>query len=323
MGVGMILIIIYHLNSYSNYIDFTHPLFVKIIHQISHGSVDIFFFLSGFGLYYASLKGESKKQYYLRRFIRIYPVYIFALLAVNLLQNGSVTAFFTEFFALDLWMGETSPFWYISSIIILYIVFPFYINIFKQNPYRSTLAMIILGFILATLSVKFGVGNWLLILFLARIPIFFIGVLFGKLSLDKELDTSKIKIVLYAMMIVGFVILYTVQNNFYFNRLLWKGLLWYPLILITPGLCLLIASLFEKYKAKIIQRALVFLGAISFELYLVHSITFNYLDYYCDKFNLNIWIITSLVLLFSICIAYALHKAANKIASTVNSRISR
>jgi len=293
---------------------------MKIILQASHVSVDIFFFLSGFGLYYSSLKNEGKGQYYLRRFIRIYPVYILALLAFNLLQKGSVPDFFIEFFALDLWIGSTSPFWYISSIIILYLVFPFYISFFKRSPYWSTLTMIVLGFILATLSVKLAIGNWLAILFLTRIPIFFIGILIGKLSLDKDRDTTKLKIGLYALMIIGFIISYTVQNNFFFFRYLWKGLLWYPFILVTPGFCLLIATLFEKFKSKIVEKPLIFLGTISFELYLVHSITFYYIDSLSDKSGLNIWLTVIVIITVSIAIAYYLHKLADLIAAKVKKR---
>ena len=52
------------------------------------------------------------------------------------------------------------------------------------------------------------------------------------------------------------------------------GLAWYPLLLIAPGLCVLIAAASEglsRFKAgQAVNRAGAFLGGLTFEIYLVH-----------------------------------------------------
>lgn len=318
MGVGIIFIMLYHSRSFST-LDYASIPVLNFISQISYGGVDVFLFLSGFGLYYSSLKNESKKQYYLKRFIRIYPAYIVALLLNNLLQGDySVANFFTELFALDIWISNTVPFWYVSSLIPLYLIFPFYIKLFMRSPYWVTLAMVIFGFVVSTLFLKSGADTWLTILFLTRIPIFFIGVLFGKLSTDKDLDTSKIKIGLYILTVIGFISLYIFINHHLFARYLWKGLFWYPFIFIVPGFCLFLSEMFDKYiTEKKVRNFFLFFGKISYELYLMHAMLFVFINSLSAEYNLNMWLVALILALMSIIGGYILNKGTDRVASLI------
>lgn len=314
MGVSILFIMLFHSRTLTN-LNYSSIPILNFISQISYGGVDVFFFLSGFGLYYSSLKKESIGQFYLKRFIRIYPAYIIALLLNNLLLGDySISNYLKELFALDIWTGNTVPFWYVSGIILLYLIFPFYIKLFNRKPYLATFAAISISFIATITFLKTGVDRWFIILLLTRIPIFFIGILFGKLSLNKGMNTVKLKISLYILTIIGFILLYISLNNPFLSRYLWKGLLWYPFILITPGFALLLSAMFEKYiKGNSIQCIFLFFGKISLELYLIHTIFFIFIDSISTIYNINLWLMTLIMTIVSIICAYVLHIGTNKI----------
>lgn len=322
MGVSILFIMLFHSRTLTN-LDYTSIPILNFISQISYGGVDIFLFLSGFGLYYSSLKKESTLQYYQNRFIRIYPAYIVALFLNNLLlKDYSIINYLKELFALDIWTGNTVPFWYVSGIIFLYLIFPFYIKLFKRKPYLATFGAISISLTATIIFLKSGIDRWFIILFLTRIPIFFIGILFGKLSLDNKMNTSKLKVGLYILTFIGFILLYIFLNDSFLSRYLWKGLLWYPFMFITPGFALLLSAMFEKYiKENNIRCVFLFFGKISFELYLIHTIFFIFIDSISAIHNINLWLMTLIMAIVSIICAYILHLGTNKIIFLVKKKL--
>ncbi len=228
---------------------------------------------------------------------------------INYLAQVSTIAF---------WLNISCFAWYIPVIVILYIFFPFYIKFFKKRPYWSTLVVVALGFILSFVVLVCHVNIDLILLFTFRIPIFFIGILFGKLSLDQTGDFKKLKVILYILMLIGFVLLYFFINVNLFHPYLWKGLYWLPFIIIVPGLVLSLSFLFDKYiKSQLINKLLNFLGAISLELYLVQIVFFNYIEYYSQRFDLNILMAAFIIFILSVLSAMFLHKITYKIVSYI------
>ena len=61
--------------------NFSEKLYFSALQLTSLGKefVILFFVLSGFSIAYSLNKGHLKSQFYLRRIIRIYPPYVFAL----------------------------------------------------------------------------------------------------------------------------------------------------------------------------------------------------------------------------------------------------
>ena len=105
--------------------------------------VILFFILSGFSIAYSLSAGKSKKIFYLRRIIRIYPPYIFALawafvvfgflqnLVPKALSSGSKSVFssFTSTALNFLYIDNGSliiQFWSLKYEVIFYILIPFF-----------------------------------------------------------------------------------------------------------------------------------------------------------------------------------------------------
>ncbi len=122
---------------------------------ISHGAVfmSVFFVLSGYILAYAYNSKDFNqsivlKEYYIRRFTRIYPAYFFASMVYFLIFFNSleytfgdwvrviindlflIQAFFSNMFVL----GINSGTWSLSVEAFFYLVFPLVILLFRSKP---------------------------------------------------------------------------------------------------------------------------------------------------------------------------------------------
>ena len=76
MGVAIIWVMLYHLGD----IDVS---VIRVIFGVGYGGVDIFLFLSGFGLYFSlSKKENSLTRYYKKRFCRVLPEFWLYLLVL-------------------------------------------------------------------------------------------------------------------------------------------------------------------------------------------------------------------------------------------------
>lgn len=130
MGFGIIMVFIYHIWLFPlRYDDFDIPLIGNFFGN-GYLGVDIFFFLSTYGLSH-SFNKNTFRQFYWNRFSRIIPVYIvFTLLTLPIFINdwNSGTRYF---------FSDSSIFaipdveWYTPSLILIYILFPL-INKFSK-----------------------------------------------------------------------------------------------------------------------------------------------------------------------------------------------
>lgn len=122
--------------------------------------------------------------------------------------------------------------------------------------------------------------------FLSRIPVFFIGISFARLSIEGIVLKRKENILIVLSALVSLCILYYTQQLYSYIFLQNTGLSNYPFILLAPSMCLLLPSLFCKAH-KLFNQGLSFLGMISLELYLVHIKILRYFP--------NLWTSSSTV----------------------------
>jgi len=172
--------------------------------------------------------------------------------------------------------------WYISCILFLYIIYPFYYKAFQTRGSKIAIIAICSGLILslfyAFVMIMFfdnKVKGGLIILTIARIPIFFIGSIAGYLtkeSTDFKI-TNKTTISVLTLFILSILSLEIAMH--YFQDYLWTCSLYFlPFIIITPILCILIALVLDKLPSSI---SIFFskIGTISLELYIVHEYIFK------------------------------------------------
>ena len=286
MGIATLWVVLYHYRSYA-------PDFLNYLSATGYAGVDIFFFLSGFGLTIGWLKGLMKPSsplqrttsFYQRRLLRTFPT-LFLLSLVwarhNWLPWGRSVIAATGIG----WYVPQIPYWdwFMPSMFAFYLLFPVWMWAGQTSMLRPTnrrvlincLLCIALSLVLTAIIILTGKAGMNLLAF-TRIPIFFIGSWFGysyyhKQELSHNFYLSAAIIAIIGLCLeVPFVLAGNVQ-------VLWGyGLFWLPFILITPGLLFLLTWCF----AHVPDWACLpfrFLGGISFEFYLMHCLYFEFLE---------------------------------------------
>lgn len=255
------------------------------------GGVDLFFFLSGFGLYYSCCKDDSCLPFWRKRLWRIIPPYLISL-AVWIVAKHSNTPW-TEFWHHAIFIGYWFPqlgwhyfSWFVSAIMMLYLVYPFYFKAFKRWPLWSTIVAALVGVALGGLySYYFLVlhpkGVNAFIHFCTRIPVFFVGTYVGWLAHREKEGTFTLGrrgvATMLALAVVGYVALrwvgtlsgwpYRVQRN--------SGLLFYPFLLIVPGFSLAFGYVFSRMPKWLLQTASI-VGKSTLEIYLLMATVLLY-----------------------------------------------
>ncbi len=175
MGSAIIFILLYH--SYSWCIPEKNP-YLSIF---KHGyiGVDIFIFLSGFGLCFSYTK-NTLTTFYLNRLKKIFPLYVLSGLVISLISNtkGNILTTIWDVFCnistLSYWnFGGIYWNWYIPAIVLLYLLFPiiyFFTEKYKYTFYIFTNLIIII-------ALSFFAIPWQYDCFVARIPIFILGII--------------------------------------------------------------------------------------------------------------------------------------------------
>lgn len=255
---------------------FGHPSAVFAYLKLwGYGGVDICLFASGLGCYFSLEKDPDILRFQKRRLRRLAPAYLCFLFPWLLWKLATsdfpARAVVGNLLGIQHLTGMGNSFnWYISALVLFYLAAP-YLKAYADRGEGAGWQLRMIGFLLL-LSVPFW-KNYEYIVVLARLPVFYLGMALGKqCKADRELDGKGISLCLGGMA-AGFGLLYLAQQNL--EQLLWThGLYWYPFLLITPGLCLMIhlaATFCEKRKAlRWINRGFEIIGKYSFEIYLIH-----------------------------------------------------
>lgn len=280
MGIAILWVFIFHIYPYES--NFKYDI-LKIISYFGYAGVDIFLFVSGFGLYYGYSKYVTKQDFYRKRFIRIIPTYlIFILLTLVLSNDYRIKTFLSLFCNIGWYLPRSGlPYynWYMSIIMLIYIAFPFYMKLFNRNPLRTTIYISALALITTFLLALFGSTNTAIST--TRIPIFAIGTYFGYLLKNEHsINIRSRYIILVAGLIMILTILLIIKPWPYLSDLksviIWDyGFYWIPFIIIIPGLLLSVVTVLDFISKRVpyFNVSFKFLGTISLEIYLIHTNT--------------------------------------------------
>ena len=247
-----------------------------------YAGTDVFFFLSGIGIWFSLEKSKSTGEYYKKRFVRIMPmywcfigfwiafrVYCFGMSMPCIIANilGIETLF-------DMDMGFN---WYIAFLMIFYLVAPVIKKLLKLLP--LCLGTVLIAVVFFALG-YFVIQDSNLMIGVARVPIFVLGMQTGQIiSKDKEGGFSVYVIaILMALVPVGYGLAMHFGADFMHS---WNnGMMWYPLFLSTPGFCVLICLLFSLLPDSL-AKPFDFMGRYTFSIYMIHVFFYEvYLDYF-------------------------------------------
>lgn len=231
--------------------DFSYWPGIYDLFNIGDAGVDIFLFLSGFGLY-CSYSKKTTKSFYIKRFLRIVPTFlVFYVLHVIIKDNYgfNITSFFLTLFF---------DYWYILFILIAYFLYPIIYRFLKLGGAYFLIICLILSLSYIVFD-YFTKGGSQLTVYASRVPIFIIGSLF---AYRKEMMNNGL--ILTMCLVIGICAMILIPMEYKcFRRLFYL-----PLILgVLPLLCRV-----SKVVPISIKNGIEYLGGISLEFYLVHCL---------------------------------------------------
>lgn len=257
-------------------------------------AVSFFFFLSGFILTYNYWNQKINiKQFYLRRFARIYPIYGITLLLLGVLSLCFSTVDYDgtlhlilHAFGVQSWIPGTelyfnSPGWSISVEFFFYILFPFLLlGLRKITPLSRTiliLAIYLLGtfqyYYFAEYAWQLNADSWnsFLVYFpLWHLNTFLMGILGGLIFLRIQTYKTSHWIWFFLAVISSGLFFYILGGSNTITRYAHNGALAPLFILIVLGL-----AKDQRVLNKILGwKPLVFLGEISYGVYLWQFIVY-------------------------------------------------
>ena len=315
MGVAMLWVVLFHMG-----VPFSGLL--KQIKTYGYAGVDIFLFASGIGNYYSYLKCKEPLTFLKRKITRLAPSYIpfiiIWLLVEILLEKVAPKAIIGNLLCIQGFTNNGGEFnWYLTAILVCYVLAPYLVSYVDCHGIKMNM-LLIATLILASFAFW---GDEKFIITATRIPIFVIGIIVARYG-DCIL-TGKLKIASFVSFVIGFVAL-SFCAQYYVEGLWFKGLYWYPFILMTPFICMIISVIIggiEKRKTLkgVLSPLLVVLsevGKCSFEIFLIHIFFKDMAYYMITKYHYsNSEYIYIGVSIFSIIFAIAVKEIISKIVS--------
>lgn len=270
MGFAISWIIVYH------YYLVIQPINLSVFPvRIGYGGVDIFLLLSGLGLYYSYTMRGGEKDFYYKRLVRVLPAFWIVVLVYDIITHNIGIFTICRMSTLGLWLPFVPySYWYISAILAFYLFFPLYMHFYVKYNESCLKVAVVVGIILTSLYSIMNHSDTYrneIVFFLSRIPIFFIGVSLGRLSMENRRLSINQMILLAVGAIMAFVFLYYLffiqdgYNRYYINNTALDN---YPFIIIAPFVCMYLPWLFQL--SGLFTKIMSFLGGISLELYLIH-----------------------------------------------------
>lgn len=260
MGSALLAVMLFHLG-------------VPPFSQVGYWGVDVFLFVSGFGIYHSFKKNSVNTQFYLRRFCRVLPS---AILCGWL------------FYFLDCAHGTRSlcliglNLWYIRTIILFYIVSPFVLKgLFKWGS-RAFVGFFLISIISCALllycPIFHGVKSSIYTTFtwsISRFPIYLVGLYLPLWAAEDKAINFR-WLLLWALL--GGIILYGLRLWQLCHGIREEMLLFMPSILLLPAM-LVVSHVFFTFLnriPKIVTMVLSLMGSLSLEIYLVHESLFQW-----------------------------------------------
>ncbi len=282
MGVAMLFVILFHVALPRGDMFFG-------LRRMGNIGVDIFFFLSGVGLWFSWVKRPDARRFFRRRYLRIYPAWLIASLAyyVPRFHGGDWKAWLDlagdVLINWDFWLHDEGTFWYIPATMMLYTFAPAYMQLIRRHPiYRWLPVVMVMWCVTVQWVTPLHSALGHIEIFWSRVPIFFIGINMGQAVMEKQrIDGAGIWLIIIAFALGLSTSLYLEQMRHGQFPLFVERMLYIPL---TVTAILLLNRVLRRTPQRLLH-ILRWIGAISLECYLIHL---NFVLIYLPK-NLGYW----------------------------------
>ncbi|MEO5681341.1 MAG: acyltransferase [Chitinophagaceae bacterium] len=267
--------------------------------------VDLFFIISGFVIFMSLNKISCSTDFIINRVSRLYPTYwacvtfTFLILVIDSVYSTGAAATIPWWpYLANMTMFQyylrvpdlDGPYWTMITEMLFYIGILFLFH-FKWLKHLNKIGLVVC--IATALSVHFGylIPVVKAIPLLQFIPLFFAGTIFYKIYTIKASHLTDYLIL--AVCFICQVLLFYVagRSKWFINQVQY-------IMMLTVFFSIFILFVNRKLSF-IINKVTLFLGKISFALYLIHqNISVNYIiPYLTEKWHMNFWIASAFVAL--------------------------
>ncbi len=275
-GIAILMVIFCHIG----YFLFSDHRFLYPVSVAGGVGVNIFLFLSGFGLTISEIRSEKPiLQFYIKRlkniFIPLWLVLIPILVLDTLIlgKTYSLTTIIQSFLGFfpgaDIYSALNSPLWYFTLILFYYLIFPLVFR--KKTPLLSIALVFLLGFVMT--SLKLPVPDDVLKLYKLHYLAFPLGMAFAYLDIRKygawfknlllHLSSKTLATVIFRIISIVLLLLifgYTAIHSGVGGKVMTEQLI--SMITMTS---LILVLLIKSYQSNL----LITLGKYSYEIYLI------------------------------------------------------
>lgn len=276
MGLAVMVVVYGHLLYYYSGLQNYESL--NFTEWYTLGSVEMFVFLSGFGVYQSLRRNRDSFSFYGRRLARILPAFLpaifcwtaFGVCTGDLRRVGEIVGNLT---GLGWWYQLPNQFnWYVPAILLFYLLAPVLYDCLERLGKKWIWVMIFLF-----IGVMAGFRSNLL-MSTTRLPTYYLGMYFGKRYAD---GTSPSKKEVWIWTAVGVAAMAIVPYFFLIKtEYLWHyGMYWILFFFSTPACMFWVTKLLDVQErwapGRALNRVWRFLGARSFEIYLCHLVVYS------------------------------------------------
>jgi len=308
-GWAIILVVTSHIG----YFLFANHQFLYPLSNIAGVGVDLFLFLSGFGLVASFYKKplsawDFYKKRLLKIFIPLWIVLIVYLLLDKFLLNQTyqlrtiIESFFGIFRSADIFRDINSPLWYLTLILFYYLTFPFVF--IRERPGISALLWFLAGYYFTTAN--FGYFNNVNHLHAWHIAAFPLGVWFAGLMNNPSVYLKNIAgwiqnvrlktpaILRWSLRILSIAALLVAIGYWTINPGVGEG----KWVVQTISIITLLEISLVVWLKPMRFRLLEWIGIYSYEIYLLHWPLLYRYDFILGRLPAGIAIVVAFVWIF-------------------------
>lgn len=289
-GIAALMVVLFHFTMYRKE--------AELGFKLGTTGVDLFFMISGFVIYMSISNIKSSSEFIINRISRLYPTYwacvtfAFFLDIIHSIQTHKEISFGQYLGNMTMFQyylrvpNIDGPYWTMIIEMIFYIGILILFH-FKLIKFLKPIGLI-LSIVIVTSTCFFNNDIAFLILKMIPLfqffPLFFAGIIFYKLYNDKSKNLENYSIIIICL--VCQILLYNYSGRS-------RGFISHNEYGIMLTLYFIFFTFFVNGKLKfIVSNTSLFLGKISFALYLIHQkISIDFIIPLLEnKFNFNFWV---------------------------------
>ena len=255
MGMAMICIMLFHQK-------FLEGQFFDFFHACGHWGVDVFLVVSGFGIAHSLMK-NSRKDFYIHRIKRLLPsCLIFGCVSFALaLSSNNVEMPRRLFVMMPLSMNQ----WYITAIVLFYLLAPFIMPFVQRWKTKVLLVIIPVCFLAKAVNLSF---LWPVDWAIERFPAF----VFGMVLYCSAKWIVGCRYLLISLLLVVLLTWLVAEDIRFFDSQTYRYLIF---LFIIPAFCYFCGCLEWLTDKLKISMCIKWVGKLSLQIYLAHAFCFD------------------------------------------------